>query len=322
MWAYIVRRILWTIPIVLGVVLITFSLFSLLSADPARQFAGKYATPQALAAVRAKMGLNKPRWVDFDALVHGNFTKATNTQFFDILFFRFPPSMRWDKSLWTLFKQKAPASLMIQLPAFIILLGLQLVLALFVAYKRGQWQDYLITILAVLGLSIPALSVYIGAQWLLGRQWPVFPVAGWAQGIYAIHFAALPIILSVLMGLGGGVRFYRTVMLEEINSDYVRTARGKGLSVSEVLLTHVLRNALIPVITLTITSLPGLVLGALLLERIFQIPGLGNLLVEAVNNNDRSVVMGMTYVLSIIYCLLLLVSDICYTLVDPRVSLS
>jgi peptide/nickel transport system permease protein len=322
MWAYIIRRILWTVPIVLGIVLITFCLFSLLSADPARQYVGKYATPEALAAVRVKMGLNKPRWIDLHALEHGQIKQATDTQFFDILLFRFPPSMRWDESLWTLVKRKAPASMLIQVPAFIILSGLELVLALYVAFKRDQWQDYLITILAVLGMSVPGLSIYIAAQWLLGSHWRVFPVAGWESGIYAIHFAALPILLSVLMGLGGGVRFYRTVVLEEINADYVRTALAKGVSHRQVLLTHVLRNALIPVITMTITSLPGLVLGALLLERIFQVPGLGNLLVEAINNNDRSVVMAMTYVLSIVYCVLLLLSDICYTLVDPRVSLS
>lgn len=322
MWGYIVRRILWTVPIVLGVVLITFCLFSLLSSDPARQYAGKYATPQALAAVRAKMGLNKPRWIDLQALEHGQFKQATDSQFFDILFFRFPPSMRWDESLWTLVKRKAPASMLIQVPAFIIMSGLELVLALYVALKRGQWEDYTITILAVLGMSVPALSVYIGAQWLLGSSWHIFPVAGWESGIYAIHYAALPIILSVLMGLGGGVRFYRTVMLEEINADYVRTARAKGVAVPRIMVTHVLRNALIPVITMTVAGLPGLVLGALLLERIFQVPGLGNLLVEALNNNDRSVVMAMTYVLSIVYCVLLLLSDICYTLVDPRVSLT
>ena len=129
------------------------------------------------------------------------------------------------------------------------------------------------------------------------------------------------ILIAVVIGIGGGTRFYRTVVLEEIYSDYVRTARAKGVSNRDVLFTHVLRNAMIPVITKTVTALPGLILGALLLERIFQIPGLGNMMVEAIGNNDRAVVMGMTYVLAIIYCLLLLVTDLCYALVDPRVRL-
>jgi peptide/nickel transport system permease protein len=321
MRAYILRRILWTIPIMLGVVLITFSLFSLLATDPARQYAGKFATPEVLEAVRAKMGLNKPRWLDLGALREGRVVDAFDSQFFDIIFFRFPESMRWEAPLWELVKRKAPASMMIQIPAFIIELGLQLALALYVAFQRGRWADYLVTFLAVLGMSVPALSVYISAQWLFGQRLEWFPVAGWENGWHAVHFAALPILLSVVMGLGGGVRFYRTVMLEEVNADYVRTARAKGVSQRDIMFTHVLRNAMIPVITNTVTALPGLVLGALLLERIFQVPGLGNLMVEAIGNNDRSVVMGMTYVLSIVYCLLLLVTDLCYALVDPRVSL-
>jgi len=321
MWTYVVRRILWTVPILLGVMLITFSLFSLLASDPARQYAGKFATPEVLEAVRAKMGLDKPRWLDTRALQQGRIADAFNSQFFDVMFFRFPESMRWEAPLWELIKRKAPASMMIQVPAFIITLGLQLALALYVAFRRGRRADHLITFFAVLGMSVPALSIYILAQWLFGQQLEWFPVAGWEKGVHAIRFAALPILLSVLMGLGGGVRFYRTVMLEEVNADYVRTARAKGVSQREVMFTHVLRNAMIPIITSTVTALPGLVLGALLLERIFQIPGLGNLMVEAIGNNDRSVVMGMTYILSIVYCLLLLVTDLCYALVDPRVRL-
>ena len=321
MLAYIVRRVLWTIPILLGVMLITFSLFSLLAADPARQYAGKFATPEVLQAVRVKMGLAKPRWLDVSALGEGRIADAFDSQFFDVILFRFPESMRWEAPLWELIKRKAPASMMIQVPAFIITLGLQLALALYVAFRRGRRSDHLITFLSVLGMSVPALSVYILAQWLFGQQLEWFPVAGWEKGIHAIRFAALPILLSVLMSLGGGVRFYRTVMLEEVSADYVRTARAKGVAERDVMFTHVMRNAMIPIITSTVTALPGLVLGALLLERIFQIPGLGNLMVEAIGNNDRSVVMGMTYVLSIAYCVLLLVSDLCYAWVDPRVRL-
>jgi len=321
MWAYVLRRIVWTVPIILGVVLITFTLFSLLAKDPARQYAGKFATPEVLQAVRAKMGLDKPRWLDVAALREGRIADGFNSQFFDVILFRFPESMRWETPLWELVKRKAPASMMIQIPAFLITLGLQLALALYVAFQRGRWPDYTITFLAVLGMSVPTLSIYILAQWLFGQELQWFPVAGWENGVHAVHFAALPILLMVLVSLGGGVRFYRTVFLEEVNTDYVRTAHAKGVARRDVMFVHVLRNAMIPVITSTVTALPGLVLGAVLLERIFQIPGLGNLMVEAIGNNDRSVVMGMTYVLSIIYCLLLLVTDICYALVDPRVSL-
>ena len=321
MWGYVARRVLWTIPILLGVMLITFSLFSLLATDPARQYAGKFATPEVLQAVRAKMGLDKPRWIDATALREGRVGDAFNSQFFDVMLFRFPESMRWEMPLWELIKRKAPASMTVQVPAFIVTIGLELAIALYVAFQRGKVPDRLVTFLCVLGMSVPALSIYIVAQWLFGQRLEWFPVAGWEKGIHAIRFAALPIVLMIVLNLGAGVRFYRTVMLEEVNADYVRTARAKGVSQRDIMFTHVLRNAMIPIITNTVTALPSLVLGALLLERIFQIPGLGNLMVEAIGNNDRSVVMAMTYVLSIIYCVLLLVSDLCYALADPRVRL-
>jgi len=322
MWSYIARRILWTIPIVLGVVLITFTLFSLVSKDPARIYAGKYATPEVLASVRHKMGLDRPLWLNFRAAHDQGVTGLVDSQFFDVLLFRFPPSMRYERPVGQLFWSKAPVSLAIQLPVFIIELGLQLVLALFVASHRGQWPDYLTTFLAILGMSVPALSIYLGAQWLFGAHWRIFPVAGWGVGFYAVQFAVLPILVSVLGGIGGGTRFYRTVVLEEINTDYVRTAHSKGVSSREVLLTHVLRNVMIPVLTNTVVALPGLFMGALILERLFQIPGVGGLLVESVFNEDRTVVMALTYVSSIIYCVLLLATDILYAMVDPRVSLA
>jgi peptide/nickel transport system permease protein len=321
MWAYIVRRILWTIPIVLGVMLLTFTLFTLVAKDPARMYAGKFATPQVLEATRHRMGLDKPLWINRRAASEQGWIHLFDSQFFDVMFFRFPKSMRYEESVGELFWRKAPVSLAIQLPVFIIELGVQLVLALLVASYRGRWPDYLTTFLAVLGMSVPALSIYLGAQWLFAAHWKIFPVAGWDVGFYAVQFAALPIFVSVIGGIGGGVRFYRTVALEEINADYVRTARSKGVGTSEILFTHVMRNVMIPVLTNTVAALPALLLGALILERLFQIPGVGGLLVESVFNNDRPVVMSVTYALSIAYCLMLLITDICYTLVDPRVSL-
>jgi peptide/nickel transport system permease protein len=321
MWAYIVRRILLTVPIVLGVVLLTMLLFSAVAKDPARAYAGKFATPRQLEQVRARMGIDKPMWINVAALRHGEMTGVFNTQLFDILLFRFPNSMRYDEPLWQIVKRKAPASMMIQTPAFFIIIGLELGLALLAAARRGKWPDVTITVFAVMVMSVPSLSVYIFAQWGIGQKLGIFPVAGWESGLLAIKFAALPILITVVLGIGGGTRLYRTVVLDEIFADYVRTARAKGVSEREVLLTHVLKNALIPVVTNTIAALPMLVMGALLLERIFQIPGLGNLMVEALNNNDRPVIMGMTYILSIVYCLLVLVSDILYSVVNPQVSL-
>jgi peptide/nickel transport system permease protein len=321
MWAYIVRRILLTVPIVLGIVLVTFLLFGLISKDPARAFAGKHVSEQQLQATRARMGLDKPKWLNLAALKNRDVKGTFNSQLFDVLLFRFPKSMRYEESLFAIIARKAPASMIVQVPAFIIITGLELAFALMAAARRGRATDYSITLISVLLMSVPPLSVYIFAQSFLGQYLGIFPVAGWDKGIYAIHFAALPILMTVLIGIGSGTRFYRTVVLEEVYADYVRTARAKGVSNREVLFTHVLRNAMIPVITQTVTALPGLILGALLLERIFQIPGLGNLMVESLANQDRPVVMGLTYVLAITYCMLLLLSDILYTLVNPQVSL-
>jgi peptide/nickel transport system permease protein len=322
MWAYIVRRILWTIPIVLGVMLLTFTLFTLVAKDPARLYAGKFATPEVLKSVRHQMGIDKPLWINPEATKEQGWTGFFDSQFFDVMLMRFPKSMRYGEPVGTLFWRKAPVSFAIQLPVLIIELGLQLVLALFVASHRGRWPDYVVTFLAILGMSAPVLSIYLGAQWLFAAHWRIFPVAGWDVGFYAVQFAALPILVSVIGGVGGGTRFYRTVVLEEINADYVRTARSKGVAKREILLTHILRNVMIPVLTNTIAALPGLLLGALILERLFQIPGAGGLLVESIFNTDRPVVMALTYMLSIVYCLMLLITDICYTLVDPRVKLS
>ncbi len=322
MWAYIVRRIFWTIPIVFGILLITFLLFRVVTPDPAYTQLGKHKTQAQLIKLREEMGLNKPRWFNVDALKKGDVRGGFNSQFFDILLWRFPDSQHYHESLGTIFARKAPASAAIMFPIFFIELGIQLVLAIVCAFNRGRWPDTLITFLAIFGLCIPGLSLIILAQAFFGFMTGLFPVAGWDTGIRVWHFAALPILVGVISGLGGAVRFYRTVFVEEVYTDYVRTARAKGVSNREILFTHVLKNAMIPVITQTITSLPFLILGSLLLERMFQVPGLGNLLVEALGNSDQPILIGMTYGISVVYCLMLLVNDICYTLVDPRVRLT
>jgi peptide/nickel transport system permease protein len=339
MGAYIIRRILWTVPIVLGVVLITFVLFRVIAPDPAVRWAGKFKSEAQLAAIRHEAGTDVPLWINVGA-AHGAwraagaahagfFTKLgdsiagfCNSQFLNILTFHFPISLKYRESVWKLYGRAAPVSLAIQLPAFIIALALQLVLALFVAANRGKWSDYAVTFLAVLGLSIPGLSIFMGAQWLFGAYLKWFPVAGWNVWPYWLPFAVLPIMISVLGGIGGGVRFYRTILLEEISAEYVRTARAKGVSRASVLMLHVMRNIMIPVITNTITALPALCAGALVLEALFQIPGLGGSLYIAVQGEDGSVVMSFVYLTSVAYCVMLLINDILYTLVDPRVRLA
>lgn len=322
MWAYIVRRLLLAIPTVLGIMLLTFLLFSVVTKDPARVYAGKHATEEVLTAIRHRMGLDKPRWINLPLFRETHQVgDLFNAQFPDMLMFRFPESMRYDESVWKIFARKAPISFLIQLPIFIIELGGSLVLALLCAAWRGRVLDRTITLVAVLTMSIPSLCVYLYAQQFFGADLRLFPVGGWDIGWRALQFATLPILIGAAMSVGGGARFYRTVVLDEISGEYVRTARAKGVASGNVLMTHVLANVMIPVITSTVTALPLLFTGALFLERIFQIPGLGGLLLEALDNNDRPVVMFLVYITSIIYCLALVATDVCYAIADPRVSL-
>ena len=324
MLAYLLRKLLLTLSIVLGVVMVTFLLFNVVAKDPARASAGKMVTPEQLEALRHKMGLDKPKILpNFAKYREDHHVRSLfDTQLLNIIAFQFPNSMRYQESVWSLFGRKAPVSLTIQGPAFVIGLGLQLLIAIVVASQRGSKLDYSSTTVAVLLMSVPALSIYLGVQWLLGWKLGLFPVAGWATGaIFVMHFATLPILVSVAGGLGGGVRFFRTVALEEINSDYVRTARSKGVSPSDVLTIHVFRNLLIPLVTQTVVALPFLVTGSLLLEHMFQVPGFGGLLVDAIGAHDSPVIMAEVYLTAIVYAVMLFVTDICYALVDPRVTL-
>jgi peptide/nickel transport system permease protein len=322
MWAYVVRKLLLTIPILLGILLITFMLFNVVATDPARMLAGKQKSDAQLQAIRHKIGTDRPKWLNPAAMRERGFWALFDSQFVRLLTFRLNNSYRTDEPVSSLIWRKAPVSLAIQAPAFAIELGLQLAIALYVAARRGRPVDYVVTLISVLGMSVPVLSVYLGAQWFFGGWLRWFPVAGWNSGFfYALHYAALPILVTVIGGLGGGTRFYRTIALEEINADYVRTARAKGVSGDNVLLTHVLRNVMIPVVTNTIVALPALITGALLLERLFQIPGMGGLLVDAIHAQDFPVISSVVYITSLLYCLMLVVTDVVYTWVDPRVVL-
>jgi peptide/nickel transport system permease protein len=306
MFAYLVRKFFLTLSIVFGVVTLTFLLFNVVARHPERAFAGKDPSPELLQSIKHQMGLDLPK----------------TEQFWRTLTFRFPQSMRYQESVWSLYARKAPVSLAIQLPVFVIELGLQLAIAIYIASRRGGVIDLSATLIAVLMLSVPVLSVYLGAQFLFGVAVHAFPVAGWGTGfLQCAHFAALPILISVIGGLGGPVRFYRTVALEEINQDYVRTARAKGVSAADTMLVHVLRNLMIPVVTNTVVTLPFLVTGALLLEHMFQIPGFGGLMVDAIAAQDSPIVMSQVYLIAIAYAVMLFLTDVCYVLVDPRITL-
>jgi peptide/nickel transport system permease protein len=219
--------------------------------------------------------------------------------------------------------QGAYPSLCLSIPAFVIATVFSLLISLVVAFYRGKGIDVTVRVLCIAGQSISALAYILFFQYFFAYEMGWFEISGFEYGFPDfVPFIALPAIIFVLLSIGPDVRFFRTVILDEIYQDYVRTARAKGLSEVVVLLKHVLRNAMIPIITYVVIQIPTLILGALLLENFFSIPGLGGITLNALNSSDFPVIKAMAILSSVLYIILSLVTDIIYTIVDPRVKLS
>ncbi len=213
-------------------------------------------------------------------------------------------------------------SLAITVPTFIIGILLNITMAMMVAFFRGTYMDFWGVVIAVTMMSISILFYVIGAQWLLAKTLRLVPISGFDTGLHAVKFAALPVVIGVIGGIGGGVRLYRTFFLEEIGRDYVRTARAKGLPESLVLFKHALKNAMIPILTGVVVTIPFLIIGSLILESFFAIPGMGSFTLEAIQRQDFAIVQAMVFLGSVVYIVGLILTDISYTLVDPRIRFS
>ena len=210
-------------------------------------------------------------------------------------------------------------SLAIALPTFILGLWVTVSLALLLAFFRATPLDFWGVVLCVAMMSISGLFYIIGGQFLISKLWRLAPISGYSAGLDAWKFLILPVVIGVISGIGSSTRWYRTIFLEEINKDYVRTARAKGLSELTVLFRHVLRNALIPILTGVVVVIPLLFMGSLLTESFFGIPGLGSYTIDAIQAQDFSVVRAMVFIGSVLYIAGLILTDISYTLVDPRI---
>ncbi len=310
MTAYIIRRLLYMIPVVMGVLLVTFCLFTLVGGDISQQIAGKNADAETIAEVRHEYGFDKPLFLSWDSQFLAHFKKAFT--------FHFGRALDGEKVSEKILRGVGP-SLALMVPMFIGLLIISISLSLVVSFIRGTAWDFIIVILCVVGMSVPYLSFIIFGQFFFAYKLDWFsifydPSRPLAFGVI------LPVLIGIVAGLGARLRFYRTVMLDEIRSDYVRTAFAKGLTSRKVLFKHVLKNAMIPVITNVVLSIPYLILGSLLLERFFGIPGLGYLMVEAINARDFFVLSPMTFILALLIAFFTLITDICYAWVDPRVK--
>ena len=322
MIAYLLRRLLYAIPILIGVNLITFALFFVVNTpdDMARMQLGvKRVTPEAIERWKAERGYDKPLFINGEAKGVGVLTDtvlfAKSARMFVGDFGRAEDGRDIAREITS----RMGPSLAIALPTFVLGLIVTVSLALLLAFFRASAIDFWGVVLCVALMSISGLFYIIGGQYLVSKLWRLVPISGFAAGVDAWKFVILPVAIGVVSGIGSSARWYRTIFLEEISKDYVRTARAKGLSELTVLFRHVLRNAMIPILTGVVVVIPLLFMGSLLTESFFGIPGLGSYTIDAINAQDFAVVRAMVFIGSVLYIVGLILTDLSYTLVDPRV---
>ncbi len=320
MLAYLLRRILYGFVTVLGVLLFLFVLFFLFATpdDVARKAVGEKAPPEVIEQWKANHGYDKPRFWN----PHRPFDTMLVEHFRRMLTFDFGRSDSDDTPIMRRLRQGIGPSLSLTVPLFTLGLALGIAFALFVAFFRETYIDRGGVVLCVLVMSVSMLLYIIGAQYLIGKLLRWFPISGFDPSPAVIgRFLAMPLVVGLLAHLGGDVRFYRTIFVEEATRDYVRTARAKGCGAPRIMFRHVLRNALIPILTTVVIEIPFLFTGSILLESFFGIPGLGAVTVEAINSNDFATLRTMVYMGSLLFVLGQILTDISYTVVDPRVRL-
>lgn len=310
MTAFVVRRFFYAIPTLFGVCLIIFVLFNMVGGDPVYQMLGKHATETQIIELRRELGLDKSRV----------------EQFFDylksVVTFEFGRSYTTKQQITDMIWRGLPASLSLAIPAFIVEVLLGLAIALLVSFYRGTMLDRVVVVACVMGMSISALAYILFGQYVFAYWLGLFPISGYDSDLlYRFKYIALPALIWVTVSLGINVRVFRTFMLDEINQDYVRTARAKGQTETKILFHHVLKNALIPVLTYVVIQIPVLITGSFLLESFFGIPGLGSITIDAIHNSDFPVIKAMTTIETLLFMAFALVTDVLYSVVDPRVRL-
>jgi len=311
MAAYIVRRLWQFVPTLLGVVLLVFALFNWVGGDPAYILAGKISSPEQIENIRRQLGVDRPYyvqlWIFLGQIATGDFgvSWATNEKVSDIFATRLAPSLT------------------VLVPMLVLGTVMSMAAAMLVAYLRGSLTDRAIMIGCTVGQSVSILVYILVFQYVLAYRLGWFPVQGWGNGFAEnlLRYSALPVIVGVIVSLAPDTRLYRSFFLDEINQDYVRTARAKGMSESRVMWVHVLRNAAIPVITNVMIQLPGLLAGAFLIERFFSIPGIGREVILAVERSDFPLIKAVTVYVALATMVLNLLADLLYKAVDPRVQL-
>ena len=311
MAAYLVRRLWQTIPTLLGVVLLVFFLFKYFGSDPAIILGGLNASPEQIDAIREQLGLNKPVWEQLWIFIK------------QIVSFDWGKSWATNESVANLFATRLPATLTVTLPILVLEVMLAIPFAMAVATVRGSLTDRAVMICTTVAVSVSLLVYVILAQYVFAFRLGWFPVQGWTGSHWTnlTTYAPLPVLVAVAVSLAPQIRLYRSFFLDEIGHDYVRTARAKGMTEGTVLLKHVLRNAMIPILTNVSVLLPGVLVGSFLIEVFFSIPGLGRELLLAVNRGDYPVIQAFAIYLAALTMTVNLLVDLLYKLVDPRVVL-
>ncbi len=326
---YLIRRLLYMVPILLGVMFITFALFNVVNTPTqmAYRILGPKASVQAI-----DNWLNNHGYLDAEGQkIPTYFNTAPGKSLFDSLYFRsmkrfatfdLGTSFATDEPVLGMLKRGAIPSLCITLPAFVVGLFLSLCASLLLVFVRDSLIDRWGAVLCVAGMSIPITVYVIFGQWIAANLLNWFPAFGFnLEGFSTARFIALPVVIMIVSGLGVDVRMYRAIFLEEVRAEYIRTAQAKGASHARVLLVHMLKNGMISIITLVVAALPFLIMGTLVLESFFGIPGLGNLMTNAIQTSDFGVIQADVYLGSLLYLFGLLITDLCYAAVDPRIRL-
>ncbi len=317
MGAYVIRRLVYGVGVVLGVLFLLFILFFTVTKpdDIARRALGDKAPPEVIEQWKVNHGYDRPLWPwqDWeDNLLFDHYQK--------MLTFEFGLSDADDSPIIDRIASGIGPSLALTVPLLILGLSVAIPLSLLVAFFRETYIDRMGVFLCVLAMSVSMLLYIIGAQFLIGKILRWYPISGFDSSLLMLpRFLALPIMVGLISGVGGDVRFYRTVFLEESGRDFVRTARAKGASESRIMTRHILRNALIPILTNVVLAIPFLFTGALLLEAFFGIPGLGSITVDAIAANDFSTLRTMVFIGSLLMVVGQIATDLSYGLVDPRV---
>ncbi len=311
MFAYLIRRILQMIPTLFGVMLLVFILFNVVGGDPAYILAGKNLGSEALANIRSQLGLDKSLLEQFWLFVK------------QVMTMDFGSSWATERPVNELIASRVGPSMLLMGALLVVDLLIAIPLAALVAYYRGGLTDRVVTIICTVAMSVSALVYAVGGQYFLAYKLGLFPVRGWGDSTLTnlLMFVPLPLLMGLMVSLGPNIRFYRSFFVEELGHDYVRTARAKGLSERTIMMKHVLRNALIPVVTSVLSSLPYLLLGALVLETFFSIPGMGLQVVKSVNSSDFPVIKAITVYIAMATMVFNLLADLVYKLIDPRVQL-